>query len=588
MSIDTENLKAIRPAMDVHCGLTYRTTAALTYTISGGVKVQDTNISTALANSEWDMRHLADFKGGGFPLDGSCELYQAQAASLDAGKIGIRSDIGGTFTVAVTASTNIAALTVAVTSGTGTITANGNSYEAQRLTIIPVNATSVTLTIASDDADDRIEVASIIAGVVLQFDNTNLISVDLDLRADLSIVKPTWQVSGIEIQAYWPNDISSAVANIGDDVPIWYYAGYPGDYSDTRNFYLSEQVTMEQNILTIRGEDQSRKLNDAKNVALQRLDTTAKNGWRSLYQFFRNIIQNAGVKAVSVQTAPAESGNVTTNRNMILTDAPRADYVADIMNMAHVGTFWPTFVDAGIPKISWSKPTKKWDIYEADCGDVKRFYERNISKIATESTNEHGVANTVTKQTGWTVIEEGITIKAGVPQIRNFSYPEWYWQYQVGYKKNNSFDWATLDSVKWTPTKTTVKNTADGYVGKVITKVAEYSYKPDLGGKRVVVTMDARATTIARPGYTEYVDPLALGKCYQGTTLLYPAYSRLFNISNVSGSFTWKGHPKMQPRDVFAFHRLDGTTETCTIETIELKHDGGGTQAAITYRLGVI
>lgn len=589
MSISTENAKDIRNAMDIHCGLTYRTTATLSYTISGNVKIQDTNTSASLINSEWDMRHLADFSGAGFPLDGSCELYQAQAGSLANGKIGIRSNIGGTFTVRVSASTNIAALTVAVTSGSGTITANGTTYEARRITVIPVNATTITLTVASDDSENRIEIASIIAGVVLEFNNDNLISVNLDLRSDLSIVNPSWQVSGIEISAYWPDDISSAVANIGDDVPIYYYAGYSGDYSDTRHFYLSEQVTMESNILTIRGEDQSHKLEDAKAVALQRLDTTAKNGWRNLYLFFRNIIQNAGIKA-SVQAPPSESGSTTTKRNMVLQEAPRRDYIADIMNMSHVGTFWPVFVDAGIPKITWSKPTKKWDIYEEDCGDVKRSYSRNINKITTEATNEHGVSNTVTKATTWTVIEENINITSGVAQIRNFSYPEWYWQYNVGYKRNDNFDWATLDSVKWTPNKTTKKiKTQTTTVGKVVQAVTGgYSYRPTLSGKKVTVTMDNRAVTASRPGITETVDPLALGKCYQGTTLLYPNYSRLFSISNITGSFVWKGNPKMQPRDVFYFHRLDGSVETCTIETINLTHEGGGTQAEITYRVGII
>lgn len=589
MSINTENAYSIRKAMEVHCGLTYRTTDTLTYTISGNVKLKDTNISTSLANSEWDMRQLADFSGDGFPLDGSCELYDGEdTASLAAGKLGIRSDIGDTFTVAVTASGTIAALTIAVTSGSGTITANGVSYEARRITVVPVNALSITLTVTSDDADDRIEIASIIPGVVLDFTNDDLISVNLDLRSDLSIVNPSWQVSGIEIEAYWPNDISSAVANVGDDVPIWYYAGYTGDFSETRNFYLSEQVTMENNIISIRGEDQSHKFEDAKDLALQRLDSTNRNGWRTLYIYFRNIIQNAGIKPVSIQAPPNESGTATTNRCMVLTQGQRRDYVADIMNMAHVGTFWPVFVDAGIPKITWTKPTSKWDIYEEDCGDVKRFYERNVAKITTESTNEHGVSNTATKGTTWELIEEGVTIKKNVPQIRNFSYPQWYWSYSIGYKKNDKFDWQTLDSVKWTPSQTTVKRKVTDVVTKVMAQVQEYAYKPNLYGKIVTITMDNRAVTMARPGYTETVDPKALGKCYQGTTLLYPNYARLFNISNVSGSFTWKGHPKMQPRDVFTFHRLDGSTEICTIETINLKHEGGGTQAEISYRLGVI
>jgi hypothetical protein len=43
----------------------------------------------------------------------------------------------------------------------------------------------------------------------------------------------------------------------------------------------------------------------------------------------------------------------------------------------------------------------------------------------------------------------------------------------------------------------------------------------------------------------------------------------------------------MQPRDVFSFHRLDGSEELCTIETITLTHEGGGTKAEVTYRKGI-
>jgi hypothetical protein len=60
------------------------------------------------------------------------------------------------------------------------------------------------------------------------------------------------------------------------------------------------------------------------------------------------------------------------------------------------------------------------------------------------------------------------------------------------------------------------------------------------------------------------------------------------NRSNETGSFTWKGDPRMQPRDVFTWHFLDGTTELRTVETINLKHEGGGTVATITYLKGIV
>lgn len=58
--------------------------------------------------------------------------------------------------------------------------------------------------------------------------------------------------------------------------------------------------------------------------------------------------------------------------------------------------------------------------------------------------------------------------------------------------------------------------------------------------------------------------------------------------SNKTGQFTWRGDPRLQPRAIFTFQRLDGTSVQCTIETIETRHEGGGTTQTITYREGIV
>ena len=84
---------------------------------------------------------------------------------------------------------------------------------------------------------------------------------------------------------------------------------------------------------------------------------------------------------------------------------------------------------------------------------------------------------------------------------------------------------------------------------------------------------------------------LDFGDSTQQTTIAnaYPdmAIQSLLDRSNITGSFIWKGDPRMQPRDVVEFHRLDGTVEEITLENITLHHEGGGTYAEITYRKGV-
>jgi len=71
---------------------------------------------------------------------------------------------------------------------------------------------------------------------------------------------------------------------------------------------------------------------------------------------------------------------------------------------------------------------------------------------------------------------------------------------------------------------------------------------------------------------------------------LYPktAVESVFNKSVKTGSFRWKGDPRMQPRDVVTFVRLDGSLEAITLENITITHEAGGTVADITYRRGVV
>lgn len=600
--INTENAKQIRERMEVYCGINARQTNVDFSVIGTGynIALDDVNTLDAMSETDWNMRTLTDFQGEGFVLDGSCELLDTSltTASLANGKNGLRTDIGQGTTITMTAPSQFTAITLAITHGTGTITKGADTYEIRRIVVVPVNSTTVTFTVSNDNPNERVEIASITPGIVLSFDNTNLISCNLDLRTDLTLVNPTWQISSIEIEAYWPNDISEAISNVGDDVPIWYYAGYDGDYSKMRTFYLSEAATQKENLITLKGEDMSHKLEDAKNVLIQRLDTTAKTGYKDLYNWFVKIIRNAGIKPVSTQSAPAAAGNTTTAWSLVMTEASPRDFVQDIMRLGHSSTFWPRFVDAGIPKITWSKPTSQWDIYETECGDFERNVDRNIAKIKTGDDAEYGVVNNVTRQTAWTVIQKNIRIKSGQKITKNFS-DVWYWSYKVAYKQGDKFIWSLIDKVQWIPNKTSVQKkvkTNEKYTTGE--KKGQYKYKkkwfyrPTLYGKKLTVSKGATSTVPnpTRPGYTAEVSPIAIGRVYQGssTSIVYPNYNHLFGMSNIGGSFTWKGDPRMQPYDIFTLHRKDGTTETCTIQDIQLRHEGGGTQATISYRKGII
>lgn len=602
--IDTQNAKQIRDSMEVYCGMSARSTGVdLTVSLSGDIAAVDSNISTSIDADKWDMRKLTDFCGEGFPLDGSRKLLDTSATgALSSGKIGIRSTIGGDMTITVNATANIPAVTLACTAGEGYAMANGKKYTLRRIVVIPVNAKSVVITIDNTNEKERVEIASITPGISISFSNEELISCILSLRSDLSMDNPSWGISDVEIQAYWPEDISEAVSNLSDDMPIWYYSGYhegnTEDYCKTRNFYLSEPAEMQDNIITIKGEDMSHKMEDAPNTVIQRLDSYAKSGWNVLYNWFVNVIKNTGVRPISVQSAPAVSGTSNTGYSMVMLEQSPREHVQNVINLAHYGSFWPTFVDAGIPAIYWSKPTKKWDIYEKDCGNVVRAAGRNIAKISSD--DDYGIHSTATRSGTWSKLAEDMKIAKGKTIIKNFD--EYYWAYKVNYQQGNKFLYALLNSVSWIPNKTSVQKlvkTKEKYKsgknkGKY-KKVKKWFYRPTLYGKSLKIAKESTSiiASDSRPGTTIQINPSCYGKIYQGTTWIFPNYYRLFERSNICGSFTFKGDPRMQPRDIFDFHRKDKDengneiVETCTIENITLKHEGGGTQADITYRKGV-
>ncbi|MGI6721056.1 MAG: hypothetical protein ACOX4I_00645 [Anaerovoracaceae bacterium] len=631
--IDTQNEKQIRDPMDVHATLNYRMDPSvydLTFSVLGQ-KAVDENVNVALDNDKWDMRTLADFQGSGFLLDGNAEFSDGTAGSLESGKIGVRTHIGGKTIIEVSAAHEIPGITITILDGEGTITANGIEYSASRMVVIPVNGTHIRLECQSTAADRRLEIASIIPGITLQIDNDNLISCSLSLRSNTSIVDSAWEVSEIEIQAYWPYDISEAVSNMGNDVPVVYYAGYGGDVSRPRYFYLSEKVAMQDHVITIKGEDASAKL-DRQTVTSRLINTIAKSGRRQLYQdFFKDIITKSGIKIrydESKEYAIGNSGTSTKAYSMQLASEQSArEHVANIMNLVRIkGTdeFWPSFVDAGYPCLTWRYPRAdscnrgygQWTIKEEDCGDVVREADRNVSAIRS-SLEDYGFDTSAVRDSKWRKLKESNVKKAGTPY--SFQDEEsFYYDFKVsnGYSlrknadhKNHKATWKashkTISYTRYNKKGTKKYITEASYKRlsssskKHYKRVTLYKNKTILYGKKVTLSPAVKrgdnyfygAKTIVhperRPGMTMETEPLVLGRVYSGSTWIFPDYRTLFNRSNITGSFTWKGDPRMQPRDIFNFIHKDGTSEICTIENITLTHEGGGTKAEITYRAGV-
>ncbi len=303
------------------------------------------------------------------------------------------------------------------------------------------------------------------------------------------------------------------------------------------------------------------------------------------------FIEDAGIKLRAREAAPAATSG-TTQRTLIFKSNTYDSIVANIINLAHMGTYWPTFVDAGIPRIYHTKPTKKWDIYEEDCGNVVRTAARNVSKI--KSDDDYGLHSKVSRSNDLQEIVRRRVV-AGSRYTQNAG--GYFWALNV----SNAVDvFRTAESIRWTADRSTMEVGSIGYeiddkgeIKQVSKK--EYLYECIVKGKAANIEVDAErvAADPPRAGITMEASPIAYGQVYgepasgQTAVFIYPNYRNLFQRSNITGSFLWKGDPRMQPRDVFGLHRLDGSEELCTIESITLKHEGGGTTAEIAYRLGV-
>lgn len=486
-------------------------------------------------------------------------------------------------------------------------------------------------------------------GEPIVINNSNLISCTVSLRSDLSIIEPTLPESEINIEAYFDDDISDVLASIPDETPVTYQAGYPGDMSPVRNFYLAEQITWQDNVMSIHAVDAVHKL-DAELSPGQLGDISRNNATITrLYMSFLYAMDACGV------TPNRPDGRLATDndsdggdRTSLIPQTTFRDWIARVMWLFHVELptgliaddtgYWLTYVDAGIPTARWKKPTSKWDIYEDDCGDVKRNVGRAIGSLTIKRVN---LVISFTNTIWSTSLPEvgDITMIKDVGASMNFD--DYVYVYGFMFKGTDGVnrrpvpvdpDGSLYEA--YLPNRTTALNASvasrqqpfgrilmqsglpQGAVGDNYTQFVPWSSSMSsawsslvsgsetevsgwIAGKKVNIDEVVETYQSGSTGEDVVVDnAIWYGEVItKGTiepepstaTTVFPNLSiqSLLSRSNITGSFTWKGDPRMQPRDVVTFHRLDGTTEDITIENITITHEKGGTSAELTYRKGI-
>lgn len=687
-AIDVQNAKQIRDPMDVLITLSLGTDIAMTYSGYSSAKVAD----GVLNQSSWPMRGLADLQGNGFPLDGSRVLYNPNTSpSQTNGKLGVRGNVGQPVSVTATGNGTIAALAISVT-GAASVTLNGETTEitGSHVTLQLLNTTAA-LTFQPSSEDRRVEIITVLPEADFVINNDNLIKATVSLRSDLSIVDPTLPESELNVEVYQDEDVSEAVASIPEDTPITYQAGYPGDMSPVRKFYVSGQVTWADNVLSIHAVDAVHFLE----IEVPRLTIPSNylSNIRQLLKFLYITLQNSNFDVVANYPPWGQfydyedfiNDNRWTRVGMTAENITVRDLIAFLANMIRYRNidqrylydldlgrnFIIDYVDAGAPTLRTAPggPAQKtWAVREEDCASVLKKIDSQISALRMDTNTVRGISDLAINE-GSAVVGTARWVKGGgiflefntfchdfcIP-IRSsiLSNPnDFYWTplapvttygseitYQVGIKEGSPFH-DPEDNYEWDylvengiPNGTLTSRVSIGdtdYKGTVYTSFIPWSAKYlrayssypyfsmaamwnalvkakvipadakewscDIRGP--VVNIEARTVTVGdgNEDAAENLTPVLLGSVYASTRddgpgvfELFPTESmkNLLNRSPITCSFTWKGDPRIQPRDVFAFHRLDGTDEEWTFENITTTHEGGGTLAEVTARKGIV
>lgn len=685
-AIDVQNAKQIRDPMQVLIELDIPDSTPLTYSgYSGTAKMYDSSALLGYDYKVWPMRKLADLKEDGFPLNGTCELYNSSVTpSLQNGKIGVRGYVGQNLELTATSSNTIKGLTLSV-SGAYSVTYGGTtSVIAGDQIVLQINASSASLTFAPKDANSRVEISSAIPGISLIMNNANIVRASVSLRSDLSIVDQTLPESELNVDMYNNSDISQVVASVSEGTPITYSAGYAGDMSPIRKFYISGQIIWKDSVMSIHAVDAVHFLDDVEAYAPI---TEAKS------RFFLNaiiyLLKRGGITPDTTEVGTGWSYNSyrwiipkSANARNIIAFANQCmnitDKTGDLLDgrgtLAEPLMF--NYVDAGIPTIKTNPTTGTFVINESDCGEVETAIERPITKVntswrrisnpnmptgfkyatkvgtATFTKNVGTTLNFDVKAYSWVVglylgtyLDNDIAVKIQTAYHRRvsayYTFPvvpvnEYGHTYAsttpsidiggffgtVGAKLNDGditksdfeseFDATKLklysNFVPWDQTYanweydttpdhqiTTAAEMWSVLVGADIIDSDAESIDLEIYG--LAINESSETVTYTGTGNSlsyNYGDAPIIGQMSGKTSgaSLIQIYPNMLNTpiyrSTESGSFRWKGDPRLQPRDIGQLKKLDGTYEDITLENITITHEGGGTYADITYRKGVI
>lgn len=531
-TVAEENRKTLRPTMDVRCGFAEATEKTATVVPFGHMTDY---VGLANADDEHKVGVFMNLAGNGFKNDGEAIPMETDTTTYRYGYISNRvANQSGSFTggfgVTVTSETHWKEATLWVV----------GQYGESRFIHYDMTWSGNTSTLRVTDwtPGERASIVGVYLGRSWLWDNSNLISVNLDLHGVNTEIGGELEVSSIEIKAYETTDYTDIIGDIAVGSPIWYTAGYDGDMSPTRTFYLSEPISWQDNVLTVKGQDATMFLENKetpghyeyshifpKDLVLTRA-SEALDGID-----YRDIWENDEYFDYADQ-APVVFIPAAAPRTIISTYANifRGQYLHFM------------YVDAGIPTMFTGVIEETKTIYADEISDLDSIAEQNINRVG---------ANIFTNYYVWNAEIETVDATAGKTYFVDLDPP------------------CTMGSsdVQISPTPTSWSRLSPT---RLVFKAAETTTYT-ISGWQVPQNFETSDTpymvTGTKPG-KEYVFDMDM-QAFEGElgSLTKIALPDILDRSNILYEFTYRGDPNMQPRDVL-------NVEIATWEDMQVLVDG--------------
>lgn len=422
-------------------------------------------------------------------------------------------------------------------------------------------------------------ITHIVIGYAWQFDNSNLISCDVQLRGvETTCDNPSLQMSEIEIKGYEPNDITDVISQLGENYPIWYTSGYLGDMSEIRRFYLDGQISWIDKVITIRGVDATKFLDkEFAGTYLGNTSAIMTGGLNQLFSTYNSMIASAGVDAEYTNELLNEAYFNNRCDAIYLPKKSIRELIAQASNLFKLDetatdsgfNMQFNYVDAGRPKLTISKRIA--DAVETidNIGELEITSEPQIKEIRINAplTFVNASASIKTDTIQGTVFEE-------------LSEPYY------------SFTASAGTITRLSPTTYKLKSTTQRSITVSGRKITLYDPTDD-GSKTpfIYLRRDEHREALANGRTIELNDFYGFEGIWDTsetvTEQLWAICNQMAAVSPITYKFKWRGNPHLQPRDHINVI-INGSAVKMTIDTMTLEHENGGLVSQITARKGWI